>query len=31
LCFLSTTDLEIVVDPGSPTPSDNLGWQKLFD
>jgi hypothetical protein len=25
------TDLEIVVDPGSPTPSDKLGWQKLFD
>ena len=22
-------DLEIVVDPGSPTPSDKLGWQKL--
>ena len=24
-------DLEIMVDPGSPTPSDNLGCQKLFD
>ena len=24
-------DLEIVVDPGSPTPSNKLGWQKLFD
>jgi hypothetical protein len=24
-------DLEIVVDPGSPTPNDNLGWQKLSD
>ena len=28
---LDTADLEIVVDPGSPTPSDKLGWQKVFD
>ena len=28
--WYSSTDLEIVVDPGSPTPSDNLGWQKRF-
>ena len=27
----SCPDLEIVVDPGSPAPSDKMGWQKLFD
>ena len=26
----TTPDLEIMVDPGSPTPSDKLGWQKLL-
>ena len=25
---MHNADLKIVVDPGSPTPSDKLGWQK---
>ena len=29
--MVDLADLEIVVDPGSPTPSDKLGWQKLFE
>ena len=31
IIWIIWADLEIVVDPGSPTPSNKLGWQKLFD